>query len=29
MGVRDGEKVVEEVQLDGRVWKKKKFGKDV
>lgn len=29
MGVRDREKVVEEVQLDGRVWKKKKVGKDV
>lgn len=29
MGIRDGEKVVEEVQLDGRVWKKKKVGKDV
>lgn len=29
MGVRDGEKVVEKVQLDGRVWKKKKVGKDV
>lgn len=25
MGVRDGEKVVEEVQLDGRVWKKKRL----
>lgn len=24
MGVRDGKKVVQEVQLDGRVWKKKK-----
>lgn len=29
MGVRDVEKIVEEVQLDGRVWKKKKVGKDV
>lgn len=29
MGIRDREKVVEEVQLDGRVWKKKKVGKDV
>lgn len=29
MGVRDGEKIVKEVQLDGRVWKKKKVGKDV
>lgn len=29
MRVRDVEKIVEEVQLDGRVWKKKKVGKDV
>lgn len=29
MGVRDREKVVEEVQLNGKVWKKKKVGKDV
>lgn len=29
MGVRDGKKVVQEVQLDGRVWKKKKVGKDI
>lgn len=29
MRVRDVEKIVEKVQLDGRVWKKKKVGKDV
>lgn len=29
MGVRDREKVVEEVQLNGKVWKKKKVRKDV
>lgn len=29
MGIRDREKVVEEVQLNGKVWKKKKVGKDV
>lgn len=29
MRVRDREKVVEEVQLNGKVWKKKKVGKDV
>lgn len=29
MGVRDREKVVEEVQLNEKVWKKKKIGKDV
>lgn len=29
MGIRDREKDVEEVQLNGKVWKKKKVGKDV
>lgn len=29
MRVRDRKKVVEEVQLNGKVWKKKKIGKDV
>lgn len=29
MGVTDREKVVEEVQLNGKVWKKKKVRKDI
>lgn len=29
MGVRDRGKVVKEVQLNEKVWKKKKVGKDV